>query len=314
MTLFWHGHFATSEDKVRDVRKMLRQNETFRALATGDFRELMVATAQDPAMLAFLDAGVNVKGSPNENFAREIMELFTMGVGHYGETGHPRGRARVHRLERRRTDLRGPSRAARRRAEGLSRADRQLRWRRGDRHHHGAAGDRGLHRRQALSLSGARRTGSRAAGAARRGSARRRLPAEAVAAHRVPVARLLQPGVHGQPHQEPGRARGLDLQEARRARDPRHPRLQRDHRARWVRRCSGRRPWPAGRRGAAGSRPACCSSAATSRSRCCSRTSASCRTIATRPIRPSSRCTSASARATTSAARPCPRAATAAAA
>jgi hypothetical protein len=85
MTLFWHGHFATSEDKVRDVRKMLRQNETFRALATGDFRELMVATAQDPAMLAFLDAGVNVKGSPNENFAREIMELFTMGVGHYGE-------------------------------------------------------------------------------------------------------------------------------------------------------------------------------------------------------------------------------------
>ena len=86
MTLFWHGHFATSEDKVRDVRKMLRQNEAFRALATGDFRELMVATAQDPAMLAFLDAGVNVKGSPNENFAREIMELFTMGVGHYGET------------------------------------------------------------------------------------------------------------------------------------------------------------------------------------------------------------------------------------
>lgn len=85
MTLFWHGHFATSEDKVRDVRKMLRQNETFRRRATGDFRELMVAIAQDPAMLAFLDAGVNVKGAPNGNFAREIMELFTMGVGHYGE-------------------------------------------------------------------------------------------------------------------------------------------------------------------------------------------------------------------------------------
>jgi uncharacterized protein (DUF1800 family) len=85
MTLFWHGHFATSEDKVRDVRKMLRQNETFRQNATGDFRELLVATAQDPAMLYFLDAGVNVKGAPNENFAREIMELFTMGVGHYGE-------------------------------------------------------------------------------------------------------------------------------------------------------------------------------------------------------------------------------------
>jgi uncharacterized protein (DUF1800 family) len=86
MTLFWHGHFATSEDKVRDVRKMLRQNETFRRHAAGNFRELMVAIAQDPAMLYFLDAGVNVKGAPNENFAREIMELFTMGVGHYSET------------------------------------------------------------------------------------------------------------------------------------------------------------------------------------------------------------------------------------
>jgi uncharacterized protein (DUF1800 family) len=85
MTLFWHGHFATSEDKVRDYRKMLAQNETFRRHATGDFRDLMVAVAQDPAMLYFLDAGVNVKGAPNENFAREIMELFTMGVGHYGE-------------------------------------------------------------------------------------------------------------------------------------------------------------------------------------------------------------------------------------
>jgi hypothetical protein len=71
---------------VRDFRKMLRQNETFRRHATGDFRGLMIAIAQDPAMLAFLDAGVNVKGAPNENFAREIMELFTMGVGHYGES------------------------------------------------------------------------------------------------------------------------------------------------------------------------------------------------------------------------------------
>jgi uncharacterized protein (DUF1800 family) len=85
MTLFWHGHFATSEDKVRDFRKMLRQNETFRRHATGNFRDFVVAVAQDPAMLYYLDAGVNVKGAPNENFAREIMELFTIGVGHYGE-------------------------------------------------------------------------------------------------------------------------------------------------------------------------------------------------------------------------------------
>ena len=85
MALFWHGHFATSEDKVRDYRKMKKQLELFQAKGLGDFRELLIGVAQDPAMLAFLDAGVNVKGSPNENFAREIMELFTMGVGNYTE-------------------------------------------------------------------------------------------------------------------------------------------------------------------------------------------------------------------------------------
>ncbi len=85
LTLFWHGHFANSETKVREYRKMLKQNQTFRQHATGNFRDLMIAVAQDPAMLYFLDAGVNVKGAPNENFAREIMELFTMGVGNYSE-------------------------------------------------------------------------------------------------------------------------------------------------------------------------------------------------------------------------------------
>ncbi|HKB84462.1 MAG TPA: DUF1800 domain-containing protein, partial [Burkholderiales bacterium] len=86
MALFWHGHFATSEEKVRDYRKMLKQNELFRARGTANFRELLIGVAQDPAMLAFLDAGVNVKGAPNENFAREIMEMFSMGVGNYSET------------------------------------------------------------------------------------------------------------------------------------------------------------------------------------------------------------------------------------
>ena len=85
MALFWHGHFATNEDKVRDYRKMLLQLETMRDLGLGNFRDLLIGMAQDPAMLVFLDAGVNTKDSPNENFAREIMELFTMGVGHYGE-------------------------------------------------------------------------------------------------------------------------------------------------------------------------------------------------------------------------------------
>ena len=85
MALFWHGHFASNEAKVRDYRKLLAQLELFQKQGLGNFRDLTVAVAQGPAMLAFLDAGVNIKGASNENFAREIMELFTMGVGHYTE-------------------------------------------------------------------------------------------------------------------------------------------------------------------------------------------------------------------------------------
>ena len=85
MALFWHGHFASNESKVRDYRKLLGQLELLEKLGTGNFRDLTLAVAQDPAMLAFLDAGVNVKGASNENFAREIMELFTMGPGNYTE-------------------------------------------------------------------------------------------------------------------------------------------------------------------------------------------------------------------------------------
>ncbi len=85
MALFWHGHFCSNEAKVRDYRKLLNQLELFQAKGMGSFRDLTVAVAQDPAMLCFLDARKNVKGAPNENFAREIMELFTMGVGNYTE-------------------------------------------------------------------------------------------------------------------------------------------------------------------------------------------------------------------------------------
>ncbi|NDV00078.1 DUF1800 domain-containing protein [Pseudoroseicyclus tamaricis] len=85
MTLFWHGHFATSEEKLRDYRKIHQQLETLRAGALGSFRDLLEAVSKDPAMLVFLDATHNVKGAPNENFGREVMELFTMGVGNYTE-------------------------------------------------------------------------------------------------------------------------------------------------------------------------------------------------------------------------------------
>lgn len=85
MALLWHGHFATHENKVRDYRKMMQQVDLFERGATGNLRELTIKVAQNPAMLYFLDAQYNVKGAANENFAREVMELFTMGVGNYSE-------------------------------------------------------------------------------------------------------------------------------------------------------------------------------------------------------------------------------------
>jgi hypothetical protein len=85
LTLFWHGHFATGENKVRDYRMMLRQNEMLRARASGAFRDLLVGIMKDPAMLVYLDNGENVKKHPNENFGRELLELFSMGVGNYTE-------------------------------------------------------------------------------------------------------------------------------------------------------------------------------------------------------------------------------------
>jgi len=86
LTFTWHGHWATSVQKVRSPAMMLRQNETLRSLGRGDFRELARAMVRDPALLVWLDGQKNKKGRPNENLARELMELFTLGVGHYSET------------------------------------------------------------------------------------------------------------------------------------------------------------------------------------------------------------------------------------
>ncbi len=85
LTLLWHDHFATSQVKVDDVALMRRQNETFRRLGRGSFRDLLHEMLCDPALLTWLDAPSNRKGKPNENLARELMELFTLGVGRYGE-------------------------------------------------------------------------------------------------------------------------------------------------------------------------------------------------------------------------------------
>jgi uncharacterized protein (DUF1800 family) len=85
MTLFWHNHFATSQLKVDDVAAMKAQNQTFRRHARGPFGVFLHAMLRDPALLVWLDAPANRKRKPNENLARELMELFTLGVGHYTE-------------------------------------------------------------------------------------------------------------------------------------------------------------------------------------------------------------------------------------
>jgi uncharacterized protein (DUF1800 family) len=86
LTLMWHNHFATSNAKVHSLDAMRRQNELFRDLARAPFGKLLSAVLRDPAMLFWLDAQTNRKGHANENLAREVMELFTLGIGHYSET------------------------------------------------------------------------------------------------------------------------------------------------------------------------------------------------------------------------------------
>jgi uncharacterized protein (DUF1800 family) len=85
LTLLWHGHFATSAAKVDKARLMLDQNELLRKHAADSFVEMVRGVARDPAMLLYLDAATNRRIRPNENFARELMELFCLGVGHYTE-------------------------------------------------------------------------------------------------------------------------------------------------------------------------------------------------------------------------------------
>ncbi|WP_081544462.1 DUF1800 domain-containing protein [Chromobacterium haemolyticum] len=85
MTLFWHNHFVSALDKVRSPQLMYQQNLLLRHYALGNFGDMLHAVARDPAMMRYLDTANNRKGQPNENFAREVMELFTLGEGHYSE-------------------------------------------------------------------------------------------------------------------------------------------------------------------------------------------------------------------------------------
>jgi uncharacterized protein (DUF1800 family) len=86
LTLFWHGHFTSAFGDVHDAMAMFNQNALFRRQAAGNFAALLDGVARDPAMLRYLNNDTNRKGHPNENWARELMELFTMGIGHYAET------------------------------------------------------------------------------------------------------------------------------------------------------------------------------------------------------------------------------------
>jgi uncharacterized protein (DUF1800 family) len=81
----WHNHFATSNLKVNDLRLMKQQNDTLRRHSLSPFGEMLAAMVRDPALLEWLDAPTNRAGQPNENLARELMELFTLGIGNYTE-------------------------------------------------------------------------------------------------------------------------------------------------------------------------------------------------------------------------------------
>jgi uncharacterized protein (DUF1800 family) len=91
LTLFWHGHFVTSDKDERSASLMWNQNELLRKNAVGNFRTFVRQISRDPAMLDYLNNTQNRKAHPNENYARELMELFTLGIGNYTETDVKQG-------------------------------------------------------------------------------------------------------------------------------------------------------------------------------------------------------------------------------
>lgn len=91
MTLLWHGHFATAVSKVRDPHLMYLQNQLFRTAGMGSFEDLTQAVAKGGAMMLWLDTEKDKKAHANENFSRELMELFTLGVGNYSQSDVEQG-------------------------------------------------------------------------------------------------------------------------------------------------------------------------------------------------------------------------------
>ena len=85
ISLFWHGILTSSFKKTGDGPQTLQQNQLFRAEGMGRYSDLLKAVSRDPAMMIYLDSRSNKKAAPNENYSRELMELFSLGVGHYSE-------------------------------------------------------------------------------------------------------------------------------------------------------------------------------------------------------------------------------------
>ena len=205
MTLFWHGHFTSSMQEVANSHEMIVQNQLLRRHALGSFRELTHAIARDPAMLGYLDNDRNRAGRPNENFARELMELFTLGEGHYTEA-----------------DVKDAARAftgwtnkdgrffffAKRHDHGEKDGPRRVRSagrRRRDRHAAGAGRVSPVSRADADRVLRGCRGGGRARRAIRGRPSRRRLRRRRDARGALPRSRVLPARGRGRAHHEPDR-------------------------------------------------------------------------------------------------------------
>jgi hypothetical protein len=125
MTWFWHAHLCTSQDKVNNWQMMWNQHRLLRTNALGSFRTLLQQLTVDPAMLISLDGDPSVVGAPNENYSREVMELFALGPGNYTETDVRNGGAKA--LAGPPVAAQQPHRRARRRARRIPAGARQPR-------------------------------------------------------------------------------------------------------------------------------------------------------------------------------------------
>ena len=99
MTLFWHQIFATGVSKVDHYHEVTAMVDMFRDIGMGKFRDIVTGVAKNPAMIFWLDNHENHAYAVNENWGRELLELFTMGVGNYTEEGRLRGQPRLHGLD-----------------------------------------------------------------------------------------------------------------------------------------------------------------------------------------------------------------------